>query len=166
MKIKYLISAALLMFVTTSVAWIFLSENQSGQPQTNKEDTVGTGNFDSPAETLKNLKVIVYYFHGNYRCATCRKIEALTRTAIEKNFSREINDGTLEMRTVNVENRGNEHFIQDYQLATRSVVISRQQDGTELDWTRLDRVWKLVSDESAFIEYIQHELTPSLAEKS
>jgi hypothetical protein len=106
--------------------------------------------------------VIVYYFHGNYRCVTCRKIEALTRTALEGEFLQELKNGSIELRTINIEDRGNEHFIQDYQLATRSVVISRQQGGAEIDWARLDRVWKLVGDEPAFIEYIQQELTPFL----
>jgi hypothetical protein len=166
MKIKYLISAALLLFVTTSVAWIFLNETQSGQAQVNAEDTVRADNSGSAPARSENLEAIVYYFHGNYRCVTCRKIEALTRTALEAEFLQELNNGSIELRTINVEDRGNEHFIQDYQLATRSVVISRQQDGAEIDWARLDRVWKLVGDEHAFIEYIQQELTPFLRETS
>ena len=109
-------------------------------------------------EVANDPKTIVYYFHGNSRCRTCLTIEKYTRQAVNNGFADELEKGEMELRAVNVDLKENRHFIQDYQLFSRSVVLSRQQDGKETAWKRLDRVWELVGDESDFISYIQDEI--------
>ena len=106
----------------------------------------------------QNEKIIVYYFHGKMRCRTCRTIEALTRQAVEEGFSGKIKDGSMELKTINVDISENSHFVTDYQLITRSVVVSNQRNGKENNWKRLDRVWELVKNDSAFINYIKAEI--------
>ena len=39
---------------------------------------------------------------------------------------------------VNVDEPANEHFIKDYQLYSKSIVIVKMQDGKELKWENLD----------------------------
>ena len=51
-----------------------------------------------------------------------------------------------------------EHFVKDYELTNRSVVVSLEKNGIEKRWKRLDRVWELVRDKDAFIEYIQKSM--------
>ena len=106
----------------------------------------------------QNEKIIVYYFHGKMRCRTCRTIEALTRQAVEEGFAGKIKDGSMELKTINVDISENSHFVTDYQLITRSVVVSNQRNGKENNWKRLDRVWELVKNDSAFINYIKAEI--------
>jgi hypothetical protein len=101
--------------------------------------------------------VIAYYFHTTYRCSSCRRLEAWTRQAIDTGFSAELADGRLIWRVVNVEKRGNEHFVKDYQLFTKSVVLSEQQSGREVRWKNLARVWELLADEADFVDYVQTE---------
>jgi len=63
-----------------------------------------------------------------------------------------------ENRLVNVENPDNEHFIFDFRLASRSVVLERIANGKRQEWKNLRRVWELVrSDKRAFLKYIQDE---------
>lgn len=102
-------------------------------------------------------KVVVYYFHGNTRCITCRKIESFAKSAVESGFASELKTGQIEFRVVNVEEPDNEHFVQDYQLVTRSVVLSRVQNGTQQGWKNLDQVWTLVRDPEAFQRYVVDE---------
>jgi hypothetical protein len=68
-------------------------------------------------------KVVVYYFHGSTRCVTCRAIENFSRAAVGNAFPDEIQKGRLEFQAINVEEPANEHFVDDYQLVTRSVVL-------------------------------------------
>lgn len=104
-------------------------------------------------------KTIVYYFHGNQRCKTCKKIESLTKNILEEDFTAQLKDGSMVLRVVNVDLSENEHFVTDYELAIRSVVISKIEGGKETKWRRLDKVWQLVHDEPAFTDYLHKEIT-------
>ena len=112
----------------------------------------------------QNSKVIAYYFHGKYRCTTCRTIERYSREAIEQYFAKEQKKGLLEFRPVNVEETENKHFIRDYQLVTRSLVLSLMSDGKETKWKNLPDVWKLVRDKDKFFQYVKDEVEIFLKE--
>lgn len=100
-------------------------------------------------------KVVATYFHGNVRCVTCRKIEAQAQEAVRDGFEEQIAAGTVEFRAVNVEEAANRHFIQDYQLVTKTLVITEEVDGAVARWAKLDNVWTLVNDRTAFFRYVQ-----------
>jgi len=112
-----------------------------------------------------DLKVIAYYFHGTFRCTTCRTIEKYSKEAIEKYFANELRSGKLEFRPVNIEEPANKHFIQDYQLVTRSLVLSLMAaDGKETKWKNLADVWQLVGDKEKFFQYVKDEVEKILRE--
>ncbi len=46
-------------------------------------------------------KVIVYYFHGTFRCPTCTNMEKYSREAIETNFKKALAFGKVEFKIVN-----------------------------------------------------------------
>jgi hypothetical protein len=106
--------------------------------------------------------VVAMYFHGNARCATCRKIEAYADEAIAQGFVDELASGLLEWQVVNIEEPGNKHFIEDFQLVTRSVVLVEYRDGKVIRWENLDKVWQLVRSKESFVDYIQGETTEFL----
>jgi hypothetical protein len=87
-------------------------------------------------------KVIVYYFHTNTRCSTCRKIEEYSQTAINLGFPDELENGSLELRIVNYERPENRHFIKDYKLVTKSLILVNLVDGKQTEWTNL-KLWDL-----------------------
>jgi hypothetical protein len=120
----------------------------------------------SPLTEVKaqNSKLIAYYFHGTFRCTTCRTIEEYSHDAIQAYFAKELRKGRLEFRPVNVEEPGNKHFIQDYQLVTRSLVLSLLSDGREKKWKNLADVWKLVRDKDKFFQYVKDEVAKLLKE--
>lgn len=103
-------------------------------------------------------KVIAYYFHTNTRCDTCRKIEAYSHEAIEEGFKAELKNGTLELRVVNYEERENRHFIKDYQLVSKSLILVNMVDGKQTEWTNLKLVWELVKNKKAFLNYVRGEV--------
>jgi len=120
----------------------------------------------SPLTEVKsqNSKVIAYYFHGTFRCPTCRTIEQYSLEAIQTYFAKELGSGKLEFRPVNIEEPENKHFIQDYQLVTRSLVLSLMSDGKETKWNNLADVWKLVRDKDKFFQYVKDEVEKFLKE--
>jgi len=109
-------------------------------------------------------KVKVYYFYTSTRCPTCYKLERYTEDALKKNFSKELSSGTLAFKTVNVEKQENDHFIREYGLYTKSVVLSLLRGGKEVKFKNLDKVWQYVGDREAFSEYVCKEVKVFLDE--
>jgi hypothetical protein len=106
--------------------------------------------------------VVAFYFHGNVRCATCRKIEAYTDEAIHAGFAEALDNGTLTWSVVNVDEPDNKHFVEDFELVTRSVVLAEYRDGAIVRWKNLDKVWQLVRSKGGFVEYVQDEASDFL----
>ena len=105
-----------------------------------------------------DVKIIAYYFHGNARCPTCHKMEQYTKEAIEENFKDELANGLLVVKIVNVEEKENEHFVNDYQLYTKSLIISRVENGKEIEHKNLTKIWEYVRDKNEFFNYVTAEI--------
>lgn len=109
----------------------------------------------APAFSSPPVKIVAYYFHVTVRCVTCRAIEQYSREAIEQGFREELKKGAVEWRPVNVQLLENRHFIRDYRLFTRSLVLVKMKDGKQVEWRNLDKVWELVGRKGEFLKYVQ-----------
>ncbi len=110
----------------------------------------------APAESARVINVT--YFHGNMRCVSCKKIEAFTEEAVKSFFADDMKSKKVNYRVVNVEEKGNEHFVQDYQLYTKSVIVTDNAAGKEIRWKNLPKVWEFLHDKEAFKQYIRDEI--------
>jgi hypothetical protein len=119
---------------------------------------IQTASAQSPSH-----KVIAYYFHTNTRCDTCIKIEAYSHEAIEEGFKSAIKDGTLELRVVNYEEPQNRHYIKDYKLVSKSLILVNLVEGKQTEWTNLKLVWTLVKSKEAFLNYVRGEVKDYLS---
>ena len=113
---------------------------------------------ESPIPISEANVVVVYYFMTTQRCPSCRAIEAYTKEAIEKGFTDALKKRDMVWRMVNVGDSGNAHFIKDYQLYTKSVVLVKIRDGKQVSWKNLDKVWALLGDQKTFMAYIVDEV--------
>jgi len=111
-------------------------------------------------------KIIAYYFHGTRRCVTCKKLEAYSQEAIKTKFKDEIESGQLEFVPINFDEKENEHFIKDYALYTKSLVICDYNQGKQIKWKNLDKIWELVNDKEDYLKYVQDEISAYLDEGS
>lgn len=134
------------------------SEPAKKEAKTDSAKTAAT----AKAPKSEQKKIVVYYFHTTFRCKSCNMIEAYTKEAVETGFAEEIKNGSIEMKVINIEEAGNEHFAQDYKLYTKSVIVSDVKEGKEAAWKNLDKVWTLLGDQNKFREYIQTEIRTSL----
>jgi len=187
LDIKKLIKSLLFIFVVLSLGTLAYkefspkSESNATNVTVTKEDTVAvSGNSiavpDSqplkkpvtkqnreaplPLPEVKphNSRVIAYYFHGTFRCSTCQNIEKYSKEAIEHYFPNELKNGRLEFKPLNVEEAENRHYIQDYQLFSRALVISLVKEDKEVTWKNLTDVWKHVRDKDKFFQYVKDEV--------
>jgi hypothetical protein len=110
-------------------------------------------------------RFVAYYFHGNFRCATCRKLEAYSEEAIIKGFAKELESGLLVWRPVNTDEAENRHFVKDFELMTKAVVLVEYRDGEVARFSNLKLVWQLVSDKEGFLTYVR-EATREFLEQS
>ena len=180
MQFKKLITFTLLFFVAVSVGYLIwknarvpLAEKAGSEIRQSldirtegtlsKEPGSDSDNSGLPAEN----KIIAQYFHGTMRCDTCNAIEDLTKEALNTKFEEELESNKLEFQSINVDEPENGHFVEDYQLTSRTVVIIRFMDGRPAEWKRLDKAWPLVinGERAEFIKYVQEE-TRNFLEKS
>ncbi len=153
MKPKTIIAAALAILVAASTAYLIVGGDRRAAETAAAEEK-------RPMDESKKtgMKTVVYYFHTAYRCYSCQKIEDLTARAIREGFSREIAEGSVAWRPVNIDLPENRHFIDDFKLFTKSVVVENVDGGKRVRWKNLARIWELLRDESGFTNYIRAEV--------
>ncbi len=154
MKAKTIVGIVLLVFAAASLVYLVVSEvfsrDDSPLPATGVDP-------QAPADG-----VVVTYFLTNVRCPTCLKIEAYTKEAVEKGFADAVKDARLVWRAVNTDEPGNEHFLDDYQLAFKAVVVSVRRGGREVKWKNLEAIWEQVGEKDEYLAYIRAEVAAAL----
>ena len=171
MNMKNIFTVVLLLFVGFSLVYLFTSETQSpaategkSQTQAARTDTTTQPLKSVPTASKEGRRVIAYYFYTTQRCVTCQMIETFTREALETGLADDLEDGRLVWLPVNVQVPDHEHFIQDFQLTTKSVILAEMAGEEQTRWKNLDQVWFLVRDKEAFLTYIQEETRDFLGE--
>jgi hypothetical protein len=114
------------------------------------------------ADKLSGAKVFAYYFHGDMRCPTCLKLEMYSRQALEENFKDAMSSGKLEFKVINVDENKNRHFVDDYQLYSKSLVLSLVKDGKEIRSKNLTKIWEYALSKEKFFDYIKKETSAFL----
>ena len=183
MKVKTALTALLSLFIIGSVIYLIAGEISShNSPVSQKADQLkanSTSNepeeADAPAAAAKEVpfsaegsseafspepsqKVVVYYFRSTVRCPACRSFETFTSEVIHNVFAEELSNGRLKWTVINVDEPGNGHFVKDYQLYTKSIVVAKVKDNSQFEWKNLKRIWQLVSNKEAFMSYVQDEI--------
>ena len=149
-----------LILMSVLLAGVLAAADKPEPPKVVPSDTMAVqAKPDSASSVITaDHKVIAYYFHGNKRCVSCRKIEAYTKAAIDSAFADDLKSGVLEWRVVNTDSSQNEHYWTDYKLYTKSVILSDLHDGKEMRWKNLEKVWEFLGDQKEFAAYVRSEL--------
>ena len=113
-----------------------------------------------PAADVKPAahQIIATYFYTTARCPTCHKIEELSAQAVKLNFEEELKTGKVVWRVINVDEPENKHYNTDYQLYTKSLIVSEVKDGKEVRWKNLEKIWTYVRNEEQFDNYVKSEI--------
>jgi hypothetical protein len=111
-----------------------------------------------------NNHVNAYYFHGNVRCRSCHLIETMTKDVIQNSFKNNLVSKTLKFKVVNIEEAENKHFIKDYELYSKAIVLTLIKDNKEVRHKNLEKVWSYLGNENKFKNYIESEVQTFLKE--
>ena len=158
--IRKAITTILLAFVASSILYLVydeLTRASSAGPETAVPDSAAP-------DTAVPRKLVVYYFGELPRCDTCLKLEGYAEEALRNGFPEELKSGLLQWRPVNVGEPAFAHFVKDYELFTKALVISDVRHGKEAKWKSLEKIWDLVDDKGAYIKYVQGEVAMALKE--
>ena len=118
----------------------------------------------APRPAPEPSTIYVTYFHATARCASCLKIEDLTNATMTMRFAGPIAEKRIVWRSLNLDEPANNHFVKDYGLYTKSVVVSEVKEGREVRWKNLDQVWHLLGDPAGFQGYVEREVQAFLDE--
>jgi len=162
-----IVTGFLLIFVGASLAYFVIKDVFGPKEPIQAVDVkhlaqalVSTNDVEAGVSQTRH--VIAYYFHGNVRCGTCKKLEAYTKETIHQDFADALKSGLLTWRLVNVDESANAHFIKDYSLTTRAVVLVDMVNDKPKQWQKLAKIWDLVGDKEAFQKYIATTTTEFL----
>lgn len=123
-------------------------------------ESTGSGSAikNTPNQGAAADSVVAFYFHGRVRCGPCSLIEQYTQEAIQTHFKEELKNKKLAFKSINVEQPENRHFIEDFKLYSRGVVIAKLKDGKTVEWKNLPGVWQNIRNKNAFESYIKAEI--------
>jgi hypothetical protein len=118
-----------------------------------------TGSVRSPEAQL-----VVYFVISGQRCSNCVKIQEFTADAVASSFSDQVKSGRMAWEVIDADLPGNAHFMTDYQLFTKSVVLVERKNGKQVRYKNLPRIWELLNDKAGFQAYIVGEARAMLGE--
>ena len=161
MNIKNIFAVILGLFVAASLIYLVGgSQTSQDRPDENQMSlvTAGPASPNVPGAEVNSPDVLVYYLHNSVRCIRCKKFEAYTQQVLNENFAEQLKEGRIQWKMLNVDNSENTHFISDYKLITKSVVLARLQNGKQTEWKNLEKIWQLVDVDAAYKDYIKDEI--------
>ncbi|MBL7648667.1 MAG: hypothetical protein JNK74_21025 [Candidatus Hydrogenedentes bacterium] len=144
-----LFTTLVLLFALGSMAYVVLSEGAA------------SGAVD-PAPASPVTELIVYYMDMGKDCTTCQNLEVYTREVLEAHFKNDLTRGRVEWRRVDVDLAANTHFVDEFRLYTKAVVLVRFEGGRQTEYRSLSRIWELVYDKEAYMNYVRGEVRAAL----
>ncbi len=125
-------------------------------------DSVTTASESGKANSAEQTKLVVYYFHGNVRCVNCVNFEKFTDELMRTVYADAIKQGKIEWKIVNFDEPQNEHFINDYQLFTKSLVLVPMKNGKQQGFKNLTGIWQTAGSKEKFQAYVRSEIDAML----
>lgn len=155
MNAKKAIRNLLLLFAIGSLAYMAIREVSARRGDSGPE-------FANAAQLTSATKLVVYFFSEGKECTTCEQIPLYTRAALEGNFANELKSGEIVWCAIDVDEPRNAHYIDEYQIFAKTIVLSRVADGKQTRFKNLVRIWDYVSDKKAFVDFITKEIRAEL----
>lgn len=82
-----------------------------------------------PQKTSNRVEIL--YFHGKQRCATCMAIEKNTRELVNTTFAKELKNGTVVFKIVDISTPEGEKIADNYKVTWSSLYVNKWKDGKE-----------------------------------
>lgn len=106
-------------------------------------------------------RVEVYHFHGNRQCSSCIAVGDLAEETVNSRFGDEVAFGRLVYADINVELPENHDLAAKYGVTGSSLWIG-VYDSSGFHKKEDTRVWTLIGNKEAYIDYLSGVLTRRL----
>ena len=113
-----------------------------------------------PSAEQSQLYLQLYYMHSTFRCSSCNKIEQQTKELLQSKFRRELKSGIIKFSSVDFQEQS--RLAQKFHIIASCVVVAQKRGDTVIKFRRLDKVWPLLSDKTAFDNYLSQAITEYL----
>jgi len=162
--VAVLILAAALLVATgdTAVPGTHGDEATAPTDIVEPDSTAATSAGDSTTIAQPPDRLVLYYFHRTARCDNCLLFEAYTDSLVHAAFQPELSEGALEWHVVNLDENGNDVFVERYALEGITLLSTVVLDGEERNVRPLDGIWWLVDDRQTFADYVAAEIRADL----
>jgi len=149
MKTKHIISTGLLLFAAGSVVYMFTQQQRPGNAEpVELEPAIAAAMQDG---------IVMYYFSQGKECSTCDKLESYSHETLHTYFKDDIEAQSMAWRKVDLDDPEHEHFVTDFDLFSKSIVLVEYRDGEQIRWNNLTEIWDRVFEKKGFLEYIRAE---------
>ncbi len=71
----------------------------------------------------KDVKILVYFFHGTHRCSGCMNAEKGTVNALNALYKAQLDNGTIKFESINVEEQKNKALAEKYEAAWNKLIF-------------------------------------------
>lgn len=90
-----------------------------------------TAKVEQVQQQKTSNRVEILYFHGKQRCATCMAIEKNTRELVNTTFAKELKNGTVVFKIVDISTPEGEKIADNYKVTWSSLYVNKWKDGKE-----------------------------------
>lgn len=153
---KHLVTLLVLIVAISGALYVFLGN--PGAPATPPDTNPSERATDPAAPT----RLIVYYFDMGKDCTTCLNLESYTHETLETHFPEALSSGEIEWKVVDVDRPDNQHYVEEFGLYTKAVVLASIHDGNVVHAENLSRIWELVYDKAAYMAYVHEQVEEAL----
>ena len=111
-------------------------------------------------ETITKIEVID--FHSTHRCMTCNAIEANTKYTLNTYFSKELKEGTISFKAINVDEKTNEKIAEKFEASGTSLFLNVIKNGKETQINLTDFAFMKGNDQVAFSKELKSKIDTQL----
>jgi len=101
--------------------------------------------------------VTATYFHGDFRCPSCLKLERWSKVAIQTGLADSIGTGRLAWQTRNMDTPEGSALADRFGLASKALVLVETRGGRMSRFKELKETWRNLRDSTAFARYVKSE---------
>jgi ATP-dependent protease HslVU (ClpYQ) ATPase subunit len=139
----------LLILIVVNLGSAKTSTIASDQPQSQENN--------SSTQKQSADRVQVFLFHATQRCITCITIGKYAGETVNEYFQRELRDGKIEFREINIDLPENKELAKKFQASGSALYINAIYN-TKDNISEDTKVWRLTQSESQFKSYLKNKL--------
>jgi len=123
-----------------------------------KNDSEVNGVNSANTQSSVNVdKIQVVHFHATQQCWSCITVGEYAEKTIKEKFTEEYESGKIEYLDINIELSENSAIVNKFGASGSSLFINVIRDGKD-NISEDAQVWRLVSNEQNFINYLEDKL--------